>query len=270
MSIKDKFDELAIYQVDAFAEQVFQGNPAAVCPLKEWLSDSVLQSIAEENNLSETAFFVKRANGYHLRWFTPVAEVRLCGHATLASAHVLFNHLGAEEDVLCFHTLSGELRVQRAEEGLLMEFPADIPQAEEDPGYLSTALGVPVLEVRKGKDDLLVRIESEVDLEALQPNFDLIRQLGSRGLIVTTASHSTDFYSRCFFPNLGVDEDPVTGSAHTLLAPYWAAITGKTTFSARQGGKRRGYLQCSYKGNSVFLKGKAQTFLIGKIYYNFE
>ena len=262
--------ELSIFQVDAFAEKVFQGNPAAVCPLDTWLPDAVLQAIAQENNLSETAFFVKQTNGYALRWFTPVAEVRLCGHATLASAHVLFHHLQVEEETLRFHTLSGELKVQKQGEALVMEFPADTPLPAEDPGFLNAALGLDILDVVKGKDDLLVRVASESDLEALQPNFDWIRKLGCRGLIVTAKSESTDFYSRCFFPNLGVEEDPVTGSAHTLLAPYWAGHLGKNAFYARQGGKRTGFLSCICQGDTVLLKGTAKTYLVGKIYYTFD
>lgn len=258
--------ELRIFQVDAFAEQVFQGNPAAVCPLDSWLPDMLLQHIAAENNLAETAYFVPTTQGFHLRWFTPLAEVRLCGHATLASAYVLFNHLGATTDQLSFQTLAGTLQVRKNGSSLTMRFPVDIPKAAEDPGFLSDALGVPILDVKMGIDDLLVRIESEQALKALKPDLSRIAQLGSRGLIVTAPGTTTDIASRCFFPNLGVNEDPVTGSAHTLLTPYWAEILGKKHLTATQGGPRTGYLQCTLDGDFVELTGNAQMYLIGSIF----
>lgn len=258
--------ELRIFQVDAFAEQVFQGNPAAVCPLENWLPDSLLQHIAAENNLAETAYFVRTAQGFHLRWFTPVAEVRLCGHATLASAYVLFNHLGENAAQLSFQTMAGVLQVRRNGSSLTMRFPADLPKPAEEPGFLSDALGVPILDVKTGMDDLLVRIESESALKAIKPDLSSIAKLGSRGLIVTAPGSTTDIASRCFFPNLGVNEDPVTGSAHTLLTPYWAAITGKQQLTATQGGTRTGYLQCTLDGDFVELTGNAQTYMVGSIF----
>jgi PhzF family phenazine biosynthesis protein len=258
--------ELPLYQIDAFAEEVFQGNYAAVCPLEYWLPDAVLQAIASENNLPETAFFVAEKEGFRLRWFTPVAEVRLCGHATLASAHTLFSHLGAQGNMLHFNSLGGQLRVCRSGTSLAMYFPTDLPKPAEIPPFLEEALGTAILDAQTGIDDLLVRVESEELLQDLRPNFAQIAKLPHRGLIVTAPGQNTDFSSRCFFPNLGVDEDPVTGSSHTLLTPYWATLLGKEHLSAVQGSRRKGYLQCQLLGDEVEISGQAKTYLVGKIY----
>ena len=258
--------ELPLYQIDAFAEEVFQGNAAAVCPLEYWLPDAVLQAIAAENNLPETAFFVAEKEGFRLRWFTPVAEVRLCGHATLASAHTLFRHLGAQGDVLHFNSLGGRLRVCRSGASLAMYFPTDQPKPAEIPAFLEEALGTAILDAQTGIDDLLVRVESEALLQSLHPNLTQVANLPHRGLIVTAQGQNTDFASRCFFPNLGVDEDPVTGSAHTLLTPYWTTLLGKEQLSAVQGGRRKGYLQCRLLGDEVEISGHAKTYLTGVIY----
>ncbi len=262
--------QLSIYQVDAFAEAAFQGNPAAVVPLEAWLPDVVLQQIAQENNLAETAYFVPSGEGYHLRWFTPTTEVRLCGHATLASAHVLFGHLGFAASEIRFQTLSGTLRVWKSGSSLQMDFPADGPGVSDlSAAFFTENLGISVLDARRGKDDYLVRISSASDLETLQPDLGFIRKLhGARGLIVTAPGDGTDIASRCFYPATGVDEDAVTGSAHTLLAPYWASLLGKKTLSARQGGNRRGFLTCSVNGDRVELSGKAVTYLSGTIYFS--
>ncbi len=258
--------QLSIYQVDAFANAIFQGNPAAIVPLETWLPDETLQNIAIENNLSETAYFVPDGENYHLRWFTPSTEVRLCGHATLASAHVLFAHLGYVKEQLNFNTLGGLLSVRRDGDHYVMDFPCDEPQPFHVLKSLEHILGIQILEMVKGTDDYLALIESEAALTALQPNFRLLADLKTRGLIVTAPGTTTDIASRCFFPNFGIDEDPVTGSAHTLLTPYWSKKLGKNSISAIQGGVRKGQLNCTLKGDRVELMGKAQTYLFGTIF----
>ena len=260
--------QLPIYQIDAFAEAVFQGNPAAVVPLEHWPPDDVLQSVAQENNLAETAFFARENGGYRLRWFTPATEVRLCGHATLASAHVLFEHLGFPEDVVHFHTLSGILSVSRSGGALSMDFPLDTPVPLATPAtFFEAALGLSIVHACRGKDDILLHIASLEALERFEPELGFIRSLeDARGIILTASGHETDFASRCFFPAVGVDEDAVTGSAHTLLAPYWAKILGKENLTARQGGSRRGFLKCRPVGDRVEISGRAVTYLAGTIY----
>lgn len=258
--------ELSIYQVDAFANAVFQGNPASVIPLESWLPDTLLQNIASENNLSETAYFVPEGENYHLRWFTPATEVRLCGHATLASAHVLFAHLGYAKDSISFKTLGGTLQVRKFEQQYVMDFPTDEPSPFHVLRSIEEALGVKILEMAKGTDDYLALIENEETLGALKPNFRVLSDLKTRGLIVTAPGTNTDIASRCFFPNFGIDEDPVTGSAHTVLTPYWCKKLGKSSISAIQGGIRKGQLHCALKGDRVDLMGKAQTYLTGKIW----
>ena len=257
---------MRIYQVDAFAKDVFQGNPAAVVPLEEWPSDDLLQKIAQENNLSETAFFIDKGDHFHLRWFTPAKEVRLCGHATLASAHVLYNHLGYSKPSIRFEVLAGTLLVEQLEGKYAMDFPTDqIKKLDPNP-LIPEALGVEILDTAKGTDDYLVQIKDEATLQQLKPNFRLLAQLAARGLIVTTRGTETDVASRCFYPTYGIDEDPVTGSAHTLLTPYWSAILDKKEISFIQGGLRKGYLQGTDKGDRVILAGSAATYLVGDIF----
>lgn len=259
----------AIYQVDAFAEKVFQGNPAAVVPLETWLPDELLQAIAAENNLSETAYFVHKGDHYHLRWFTPTVEVRLCGHATLASAHVLFEHLGYPEREIRFQALAGELRVRKNGDLLTLDFPADPPApANLDKTPFEQMLGTAVLDVQRGQDDILVRIGTQSELRTLTPDLNFIRNLpDARGLIITAPGESTDIASRCFFPAYGVDEDPVTGSAHTVLTPYWVKQLGKTRLTAVQGGNRIGFLECALMDDRVEISGKASTYLTGNIFF---
>ncbi|HTY99370.1 MAG TPA: PhzF family phenazine biosynthesis protein [Rhodocyclaceae bacterium] len=250
--------KLTQYQVDAFARRPFEGNPAAVCPLASWLPDAVLQAIAEENNLSETAFFVPAGEAFHLRWFTPAAEVDLCGHATLASAHVLFTHLGHRQPAIVFQTRSGELTVERRGELLSMNFPARQPEPCAAPGPLIEGLGRQPLEVLAA-DDYLAVFESEAAVRALAPDFGQLCRLDRRGVIVTAPGDGTDFVSRFFAPKLRVPEDPVTGSAHCTLAPYWAARLGKTSLAARQVSKRGGEIGCELRGERVLLAGRAVT-----------
>jgi PhzF family phenazine biosynthesis protein len=256
--------EIPIYQVDAFTSRVFSGNPAAVCPLKEWLPDDQLQSIATENNLSETAYFVRNGDGYHLRWFTPGCEVDLCGHATLASAHVLFNELGEHGDLLRFHTQSGELRVKRDGDLLALDFPARPPSPTvANPGLLAALGGKPrqILAAR----DYLVNYATEDELRALTPDMEALKQIDRFAVIVTAPGRDCDFVSRFFAPAKGVPEDPVTGSAHCTLIPYWADKLGKTTLHARQVGRRGGELFCKLNGDRVEIAGHAALFLRGTI-----
>lgn len=253
-----------LYQVDAFAGKVFEGNPAAVCPLHEWLPDTQLRNIAMENNLSETAYFTEEEDSYRLRWFTPVAEVDLCGHATLASAHVLFEHLGYDKPEIVFDSNSGPLRV-RKEKGLLkMNFPATIGEQVDPPEALLDALGTGAEEVYKATDYMIV-LESEDQVRKLDPNFFLLNKIDTRGIIVTAPGEDYDFVSRFFAPALGINEDPVTGSAHTMMTPYWSEKFGKKEMKARQISKRGGTVMCTMLGDRVEIAGKAVTYLEGLI-----
>ncbi len=258
--------KLKQYQIDAFTDKVFSGNPAAIIPLSAWLEDSLLQAIAEENNLSETAFFVATEKGYHLRWFTPVKEVALCGHATLAAAHVIFNILGYPKQTIIFETLSGELFVSKKENCLEMSFPACPPTACDFSETLAQAFGVRPLEVLAA-DDYMAVFDSEVTVRAIIPNQALLSQLDLRGVIITAPGLDVDFVSRFFAPKFGIPEDPVTGSAHCELAPYWAKKLGKPILSAKQVSKRGGNLRCEVKGDRVFLSGCAVTFMEAEIVF---
>lgn len=258
--------QLPIYQVDAFADKVFQGNPAAVVPLTTWLETSQMQAIAAENNLSETAFFLPLKAGYQLRWFTPKKEVRLCGHATLAAAHVLFRHLGFKGEIIQFHTASGPLLVRQVNGGYQLDFPADQPVEIPLPPLLEAALQVKPDACFQGLDDLLVLLPDEQAIRALQPDFSLIAQLPVRGVLATAPGEQVDFVSRCFFPQYGINEDPVTGSAHTLLTPYWAKRLQKNTLTAQQLSDRGGTLKCTLQQDRVLLQGSAITYLTGIIH----
>lgn len=256
--------ELNIYQVDAFALKVFEGNPAAVCPLDSWLPDDMLQKIAEENNLSETAFLVAEKDSFSLRWFTPEDEVDLCGHATLAAAHVLFEHLGHPGQSISFQTNSGLLIVEKSDSGYKMDFPATMPKVAEVASTLIDALGVSPKEVLSGFDYVVV-LGNEAEVRSVTPDFAKLSQLDLRGVIVTSSGDNVDFVSRCFFPKLRVDEDPVTGSAHCELAPYWSKKLGKNNLTAQQLSKRTGIVGCEVIGNRVVLQGNAVDYLQGKI-----
>lgn len=261
--------ELAIYQVDAFTQQLFAGNPAAVVPLNRWLPDATLQAIAAENNLSETAYFVPDDDAFQLRWFTPGCEVALCGHATLATAWVLFNQLGHSTATLRFNTQSGPLLVRQLADGRL---ELDFPNQRLDPCSLSevhqqqlaNALGCQPLHIVNG-EDVIVELATEADVRALKPDFRALAAVPVRGVIVTAAGDRVDFVSRFFGPNVGVDEDPVTGSAHTKLTPYWADKTGRTRFQALQVSARGGELECELADTRVFLRGHAVPFLTGTV-----
>jgi PhzF family phenazine biosynthesis protein len=256
--------ELQIYQVDAFAENAFEGNPAAVCPLDEWISDELLQKISEENNLSETAFFVEEGEVYSLRWFTPEAEVGLCGHATLAAAHVLFQHLDYSNESISFSTKSGILKVSKSNSGYSMSFPATLLGQVEVPRGLSEGLGIEIATTLSAFDYVVV-LENESQVKSLNPDFSKLQNLDLRGVVVTAPGDTVDFVSRCFFPKLRVDEDPVTGSAHCELAPYWARRLNRSKLVAKQLSKRTGRIECELIGDRVVLSGNAVDFMSGTI-----
>ncbi len=257
--------KLPIFQVDAFADQVFEGNPAAVVPLKGWLPDDSMQKIAMENNLSETAFFVRSENGFHIRWFTPVSEIALCGHATLASAHVIFNHLDYRGKEISFESKSGILKVKKENSLIVLDFPASKISVIEMPENLKKAFQIQPVKCIRGRDDLMLVFEDETDIINLKPDFNRITESDTRGVIVTARSVKYDFVSRFFAPAVGVNEDPVTGSAHTILIPYWAEILGKNELIVRQVSARGGILHCKNRGERVEIGGKAVTYLTGEI-----
>ena len=221
--------KLTIYQIDAFANKTFEGNPAAICPLKEWLDDDVLLSIAEENNLSETAYFIETENGFHIRWFTPTTEVDLCGHATLAAAFVIFNELGYKQNSISFDSKSGILNVKKDNELLIMDFPAQPPIVCELPEKIKQAFNSEPVECLKAEDYIIV-LNDEYDVITAGPKLELLKDIDLRGVIITSGSKKYDFVSRFFAPKYGIDEDPVTGSAHTQLIPYWAEKLDKKNF----------------------------------------
>lgn len=313
---------MKIYQVDAFAAALFQGNPAAVVPLAEWLPDGMMQNIALENNLAETAFIVPRAGlagqgvedlsgpnsrpgakdvpgpgtgdedrgvgtvgneeyDYMIRWFTPTVEVELCGHATLASGQVVFRHLGFEGNVVVFRSLySGDLKVSKAggTESLELDFPANMPELAgtgmgtaasvrpADHTAIFEGLRIAPRELYRGRHDFMVVLDSQEQVEELSPDFGILAGAQARGVVVTAPGRDVDFVSRCFFPQSGIDEDPVTGSAHTMMIPFWAGRLGRNKLSAIQLSRRRGYLDCTLAGDRVFIGGRAHTYLVGDIF----
>ena len=256
--------KIKLYQIDAFTGRLFEGNPAAVCPLERWLDDALLQAIACENNLSETAFLVPSSRGYQLRWFTPVAEVDLCGHATLASAFVLFDVFGRSDSSIIFETRSGDLICSREGRLITMDFPARMPEPCPCPDTLAESLGKEPAEVLSA-DDYVAVYGAEEDVRSLSPDFSKLRELGLRGVVVTAPGIQCDFVSRFFAPKLGIDEDPVTGSAHCELAPYWSSRLGKTRFKARQLSRRGGEVACEVRGDRVLISGRAVKFLEAEI-----
>ena len=253
------------YQVDAFTSTLFGGNPAAVCPLETWLPDQVMQKLAAENNLSETAFFVKENEGFHLRWFTPEYEIDLCGHATLATAFVLFNYLNFEQDVIKFRTKSGVLEVRKKGDLIELNFPSRMPQPCVAPDALLKGINLLPSKVLKSRDYFLV-YDDEAVIKQIVPDFNYLNQLDAIGVIVTAASKEVDFVSRFFVPNSVIGEDPVTGSAHCNLIPYWAKELGKTTLTAKQISAREGELFCEDKGERVTMAGNAVLYSKGEFY----
>ncbi len=257
--------KLDFYWIDAFTDRPFAGNPAGVVPLDSWLPDESMQRIAAENGLSETAFLVPTGPGrYHLRWFTPTAEVDLCGHGTLASAFVLRQFLGARHDELRFDTLSGPLLVRPRGELLELDLPSRPPQACLPEAGLAAALGATPLETGAARD-LLCLFESEAAVRALQPDFQALADLEWMGVIATAPGGDCDFVSRFFAPQVGVPEDPVTGSAHCTLVPFWAARLGRSDLFARQVSQRGGELWCQQRGERVGVAGAAVAYLQGQI-----
>jgi len=256
--------KLDIYHVDAFSGDVFAGNPAAVCPLhEEWPGDTLLQAIAAENNLSETAYFRRENDAYALRWFTPRSEVDLCGHATLAAAYVIFRHLDADAPMLRFDTQSGPLEVTRDGDLLRMDFPSRPPQGLTGDAQLAAALGREPAEVLLSRDYLAV-YESQADILALDPDMRLLEAL-RRGVIVSAPGEDADCVSRYFAPHVGIPEDPVTGSAHCTLVPYWAQRLGRAELHCRQLSQRGGELFCTDLGPRVAIAGRVVQYLRGEI-----
>jgi PhzF family phenazine biosynthesis protein len=258
-----------VVQVDAFTSQPFAGNPAAVCVLSAAADEQWMRDIAREMNLSETAFLHPEDGGYRLRWLTPAVEVDLCGHATLASAHVLWDegHLPPDEDAL-FHTRSGLLTCRLKDGGWIeMNFPAKLAEPAEPPPQLGAALGAEMRYVGRNQFDYLVEVPDEATLRALQPNHHLLRQLPVRGVIVTARGTEYDFVSRFFAPGSGIDEDPVTGSAHSALAPYWSSKLGKSEMTAFQASARGGVVKLRLERDRVYMSGQAVTVLRGELLY---
>ena len=259
--------KITMFQVDAFSDKLCGGNPAAVCILEKWLPETRMQAIAAENNLAETAFIVSTTGGYEIRWFTPTVEVELCGHATLASAHVIFNYLDHREPQILFSSrLSGLLKVNKDGKRLTLDFPSDIFEKVVTPDVLKKGLGIEPMETYKGKTDYMAVLPSEQFVAALEPDFALLNTIKDcRGIIVTAEGKDVDFVSRFFAPQSGVNEDPVTGSAHTTLTPYWAKTLGKNDLTAIQLSSRKGHLWCRYDGTRVHISGHAVTYMHAEI-----
>jgi PhzF family phenazine biosynthesis protein len=257
---------MKLFQVDAFTSRLFSGNPAGVVPLDEWPEDETMQRIAMENNLAETAFLVPIGEGFHIRWFTPKVEVDLCGHATLATAHVLFSHLSFNGSEIKFSSRSGPLRVFREGKRYVLDFPVDEYDPAEIPGGLLEALGGPEpMFCYLGKTDYMLIYEKQSIIEQLKPDFLRLGKVKARGIIVTAPGEWVDFVSRFFAPQVGINEDPVTGSAHTTLIPYWSRQLAKTELTARQLSERGGDIFCRDRGSRVEIGGEAITYLEGQL-----
>lgn len=259
--------KLNLYQIDAFTDHVFGGNPAAVCLLDDWIDSQLMQNIAQENNLAETAFVVQKNSIFEIRWFTPETEVDLCGHATLAAAFAIYEYLEYPEKTIRFYSSrSGQLFVEKEEDGYLtLDFPTDESVAIRGIPEIEKAIGFTPSKTIKGKTDYLLIYDSQDEIEVIEPDFHLLNQLDCRGVIVSAPGRHADFVSRFFAPQCGIPEDPVTGSAHTTLIPYWSKELGKTKMTAQQLSKRGGNLVCEYLGNRVKISGKAVPYLIGEI-----
>lgn len=256
--------EIPLYQIDAFTGRVFGGNPAAVCPLRTWLPDETMQAIAAENNLSETAFFVPEGEDFDLRWFTPATEVDLCGHATLAAGALLLSKLAPSRSAVRFHTASGVLEVVKDGEWFAMDFPAWEAKPAKS-AAVAEALGAAPVEVLSNQRDYLAVFEREADIRALAPDFDKLGKLDRAGMIVSAPGDEVDFVSRFFAPAMGICEDPVTGSAHCALTPYWSKRLNKASLNARQISARGGELICELRGERVVIRGRAAFYLEGSI-----
>lgn len=260
-------NDIKIYQVDAFTDKLFSGNSAAVCILEDWSSSELMQSIAAENNLAETAFIVQKDTNFDIRWFAPTVEVDLCGHATLAAAYVIFNYLSYTKSEIVFNSLkSGELKVSQQNDILFLDFPTDILNECNCINQIKECIGITPVEVYKGKTDYIVVINNENEVLNMKPNLQEISKLEARGLIVTAKGNSVDFVSRFFAPQLGIDEDPVTGSAHTSLIPLWSKKLSKKEMTAKQLSKRGGKLICINKGERSLIGGNARLYMTGNIH----
>lgn len=257
--------KIPIYQVDAFTSERFHGNPAAVCLLQEWLPDEIMQEIAAENNLAETAFVVEKGGGYELRWFTPAVEVILCGHATLATAYVLKEHRDYLPDEINFKTKSGILKVIFGGNIMSMIFPSRPGAVCEAPQDLVSGVKVQLLEVLKSIEDYMVVLKSQEEVVELKPDLDMFSRVEGRGVIVTARGSEVDFVSRFFAPHAGIPEDPVTGSSHTTLIPYWSRVLNKKSMTALQVSERGGKIFCEDLGDKVRIAGNAVTYLTGEI-----
>ena len=259
--------KLPIYQIDAFTENIFGGNPACVIPLEKWLEDDLLLKIAQENAVAETAFFIRKENYYHLRWFTPEIEMDLCGHATLATAYVIKNYIDLSSNKIYFKTLSGELNVFVENNLFILDFPSRNPKKTTLPDLLKNSLNISPQEVFKSRDYLLV-YKNQKEIENIKINTEIFNKinLSPGGVIVTSQGKNSDFVSRFFTPQASIMEDPVTGSAHCSLIPYWSNILNKKEMVAIQLSKRKGKLYCTNKKNRVLIKGKAKTYSIGNIW----
>ncbi len=258
-------DNIAIFQVDAFTDKVFHGNPAAVCLLTDWLNDELMQAIAAENNLSETAFVMENEHGFHIRWFTPNSEISLCGHATLAAGFVLFELDKSVDNEVNFHSLSGLLAVQKKKERYILDFPKLNYTPSVNVEELTALLDQPIKEAYDSDLDYLVVLDNEEQVAQAQVDIKKLIKLPKRGLIITAPSHEADFYSRCFYPKHNIPEDPVTGSAHCVLTPYWAARLNKQNLYATQGLHRKGELFCDLNATRVFIGGHCRWYLKGQI-----
>lgn len=258
--------KLKIYQVDAFTDRMFSGNPAAVCPLENWPSDDLLQKVAAENNLAETAFYVKKDDHYHIRWFTPTVEVNLCGHATLATAFVLFNYENHRTNDINFYSdLSGKLSVHKHYDTITLDFPSDeLTEIIVSEG-IQNCFSIRPIRAFKGENDYLLIFKNEQEIRNCQPHLENIAQLGGRGIIISSPGEEVDFVSRYFAPQLGINEDPVTGSAHSTLTPYWSQKLGKKTMQALQLSQRKGWLRCTDHNGRIEISGNAVLYLKGEI-----
>ena len=257
--------KIPIYQVDAFTSKIFEGNPAAVCPLEEWISENTMQNIAQENNLSETAFFVRRDNDFEIRWFTPLAELDLAGHPTLASAHIILKELSIDLDKLIFRTkINDTLNVTHNNNTYLMDFPAREPEIDNNINQITEALGSKPKELYRHRDAVAV-FDTEEEVKTIYPNMEKLKNLEYPAVIVTARGNNVDFVSRNFAPKLGIPEDPVTGSAHCELIPYWSKVLNKKELLAHQISQRGGKLYCTHNGDRVTIGGEAVTFLRGEI-----
>jgi len=257
--------KIPIYQVDSFTDHIFGGNPAAICPLEEWIDPLIMQRIAQENNLSETAFYVPKDDCFEIRWFTPKVEINLAGHPTLATAWVIYNELNYKKNKIKFIShLSGELNIEKEGDLIIMDFPSNKAEPISEPEILAEALGKKPSAVLNSRD-LLVVYKSQAEIESIKPNFGLLETIDTFGIIITAPGENCDFVSRFFAPRAGINEDPVTGSAHTILIPYWAEQLKKNKLNAIQISERIGKLQCEYLGERVKIAGKAKLFMKGEI-----